>query len=220
MSRRLCCIWWGGYPHPLQHTSEDNALGRLPDARYAALDAQYAKEQDELSGEIDGLEKAISGFEQSKKSAEKFIALVEKYKNFDTMTTIMLNEFVEKILVHERARKGSIETTQEVEIYFNFVGRYVPPHFGEVTLTPEEQEALRKKEERKDRLHQNYLRRKASGKQKEYEDRIKSEKRRQMEAKKAALRAEDMAKGVFYIAGSVPQQEPQKGTLPPHTAAI
>lgn len=35
-----------------------------------------------------------------------------------------------------------------------------------------------------------------------------------MEVKKAALRAEDMAKGVFYIAGSVPQQEPQKGTLP------
>ena len=40
-------------------------------------------------------------------------------------------------------------------------------------LTPEEQEALRKKEERKDRLHQNYLRRKANGKQKEYEERIK-----------------------------------------------
>lgn len=80
------------------------------------------------------------------------------------MTTTMLNEFVEKILVHERARKGSIETTQEVEIYFNFVGRYVPHHFGEVNLTPGEQEALRKKEERKDKLHQNYLRRKASGK--------------------------------------------------------
>ena len=197
---------------------EDNALGKLPDARYAALDAQYAKEQDELSSEIDGLEKAISCFEQSKKSAEKFIALVEKYENFDTMTTTMLNEFVEKILVHERARKGSIETTQEVEIYFNFVGRYVPPHFGEVNLTPEEQEALRKKEERKDRLHQNYLRRKANGKQKEYEDRIKTEKRRQMEAKKAALRAEDMAKGIYTTVASLPRQEPQRGTLPTHIA--
>lgn len=86
--------------------------------------------------------------------------------------------------MHERARKGSIETTQEVEIYFNFVGRYVPPHFGEVNLTLEEQEALRKKEERKNRLHQNYLRRKANGKQREYEDRIKTEKRRQMEPRK------------------------------------
>ncbi len=197
---------------------EDNALGKLPDARYAALDAQYAKEQDELSSEIDGLEKAISGYEQSRKSAERFIALVEKYENFDAMTTTMLNEFVEKILVHERARKGSIETTQEVEIYFNFVGRYVPPAMQPVPLTPEEQEALRKKEERKDRLHQNYLRRKANGKQKEYEDRIKSEKRRQMEAKKAALRAEDMAKGIYTTVASLPRQEPQKGMLPARPA--
>ena len=73
----------------------------------------------------------------------------------------MLNEFVEKILVHERARKGRQDTTQEVEIYFNFVGRYIPPALQPVPLTLEEQEELRKKEERKDRLHQNYLRRKA-----------------------------------------------------------
>jgi hypothetical protein len=88
---------------------------------------------------------------------------VEKYENFDTLTTAMLNEFVEKILVHERDRKGSIETTQEIEIFFNFVGKNVPPYFGEVNLTPEEQEEIRKCEERKDKLHQNYLRRKESG---------------------------------------------------------
>ena len=37
-------------------------------------------------------------------------------------------------------------------------------------LTPEELEEIRKREERKDRLHQNYLKRKASGAQKRYED--------------------------------------------------
>ena len=167
---------------------EDNVLGKLPDARYAALDAQYAKEQGELAGEIAELEKAIRDYEQTRKSAEKFIALIDKYENFDSLTTAMLNEFVEKILVHERDRKGSIETTQEIEIYFNFVGKYVPPHFGEVDLTPEELEALRKKEERKDRLHQNYLKRKASGAQKRYEDKIKAKKKAEMDAKKAAIR--------------------------------
>ena len=130
---------------------EDNALGRLPDARYAALDAQYAKEQAALAAEIAELEKAVSGYEQGRKSAEKFIALIDKYQNFDTVTITMLNEFIEKIMVHERDRKGSIDTTQEVEIYFNFVGRYIPPHYGKAELTPEEQEALRKKEERKDK---------------------------------------------------------------------
>ena len=84
---------------------EDNALGRLPDARYAALDAQYATEQEELAIEIAELEKAVSSYDQGKKSAEKFIALIDKYSDFDTMTTTMLNEFVDKILVHERDRK-------------------------------------------------------------------------------------------------------------------
>ncbi len=115
---------------------EDNVLGKLPDARYAALDAQYAKEQSELDTEIAQLEKAVSSYEQTRKSAEKFIALIDKYENFDNLTTAMLNEFVEKILVHERDRKGSIETTQEIEIYFNFVGKYMPPHFGEVESDP------------------------------------------------------------------------------------
>ncbi len=149
---------------------EDKILGKLPESRFATLDARYADEQDELSGEIEELEQAVSGYEHKQQSAEKFIALIDKYENFDTLTTTMLNEFVEKIVVHERDRKGCQDTTQEVEIYFNFVGKYVPPHFGEVSLTPEEQEALRKKEERRDRLHRNYLRRKANGKQKEYEE--------------------------------------------------
>ena len=175
---------------------EDNALGKLPDVRYKALDAQ-----------------AVTGYEQSQKSAEKFIALIDKYENFDTLTNTMLNEFVEKILVHERARKGSQDTTQEIEIYFNFLGRYIPPSLQPVPLTPEEQEELRKKEERKDRLHQNYLRRKASGAQKRYEDKIKAKKKAEMDAKKALIRAEDMKKGVFSTVGQPPKEEPRKGSI-------
>ena len=192
---------------------EDNALGKLPDARYRALDAQYAKEQDALEIEIAELEKAVTGYEQSQKSAEKFIALIDKYENFDTLTNTMLNEFVEKILVHERARKGSQDTTQEIEIYFNFLGRYIPPSLQPVPLTPEEQEELLKKEERKDRLHQNYLRRKASGAQKQYEDKIKAKKKAEMDAKKALIRAEDMKKGVFSTIGQLPKEEPRKGSI-------
>ena len=192
---------------------EDNALGKLPDARYAALDAQYAKEQDELSNEIDGLEKAIGGYEQSRKSAERFIALIDKYENFDHLTIAMLNEFVEKILVHERDRKGSQDTTQEVEIYFNFVGRYVPPSFGTVSLTPEEQEELRIREERRDRLHQNYLRRKESGKQKAWEEQYNAKRKAKLETEKAAIRAEDMAKGVFVLGSQLPKQEPQRAAI-------
>ena len=192
---------------------EDNALGKLPDTRYKALDAQYAKEQDALEIEIAELEKAVTGYEQSQKSAEKFIALIDKYENFDTLTNTMLNEFVEKILVHERSRKGSQDTTQEIEIYFNFLGRYIPPSLQPVPLTTEEQEELRKKEERKDRLHQNYLKRKASGAQKRYEDKIKAKKKAEMDAKKSLIRAEDMKKGVYSTVSQLPKEEPRKGSI-------
>nr|WP_033119195.1 DUF4368 domain-containing protein [Intestinimonas butyriciproducens] len=190
---------------------EDNILGKLSDSRYATLDAQYEKEQSELTAEISVLEKAVKSYEKHEKDADRFIALIGKYENFDKLTIAMLNEFIEKILVHERDRKGSIQTTQEVEIYFNFVGRFVPPAFGEVELTPEELEEIRKREERKDRLHQNYLKRKASGAQKRYEDKIKERKKAEIEAKKAAIRAEDIAKGVFVPVSSLPQREPMKG---------
>ena len=190
---------------------EDNILGKLSDSRYATLDAQYEKEQTELTAEISVLEKAIKSYEKHEKDADRFIALIDKYENFDKLTIAMLNEFIEKILVHERDRKGSIQTTQEVEIYFNFVGRFVPPAFGEVELTPEELEEIRKREERKDRLHQNYLKRKANGKQKEYEERTKAKKKAEIEARKQAIRTEDIARGVFIPVSSLPQLGPRKG---------
>ncbi len=190
---------------------EDNILGKLPDERYAILDGQYSKEQKDLSAEIADMEAELSGYEEGRRSAEKFIALVDKYQNFEELTTYMLNEFVEKIVVHERNRKGSVETTQEVEIYFNFIGRYLPPHFGEVKMTPEEIEEMEKREARKDRLHQNYLRRKANGKQQEYYERTKEKKKAELDAKKEEIRQEDIAKGVFIPLSLLPPAEPKKG---------
>ena len=188
---------------------EDNALGKLPDARYAALDAQYAKEQETLTDEIAELEKAITGYEESRKSAERFIALVDKYEYFNELTTTMLNEFVERIVVHERDRKCGHIFSQEVEIYFNFVGKYVPPTMPTVTPTPEEQAAQQKQEERRDKLHENYLRRKASGAYQKHKEKFKEAKRNQFHQNKAAIRAEDKAKGVFFYAWELPKSEPK-----------
>ena len=98
------------------------------------------------------------------------------------------------------------------------MGRYIPPALQPVPLTPEEQEELRKKEERKDRLHQNYLRRNANGKQKEWEERYNAKRKVQRDAAKAAIRAEDMEKGIFIPVSQLPRQEPHKATLPASAA--
>ena len=181
-------------------------------ADYAKSDqAAFIREvQETLAAEIATLEKAVSSYDQGKKSAEKFIALIDKYQGFENMTNTMLNEFVEKILVHERDRKGSIETTQAVEVYFNFVGKYIPPAFQDVELTLEEQETLRKKEELKDRRHQAYLRCKTSGWQWQYEERTKAAKKTKIDTKKAAIRQEDIERACFPMLSICPAKNPGK----------
>ena len=162
---------------------------------------------------IEKLQKKLDGLERSQLIMKEVNAYYRKHGKLDGCALLSPDQIekLKAILVHERDRKGSIQTTQEIEIYFNFVGRFVPPAFGEVELTPEELEEIRKREERKDRLHQNYLKRKASGAQKRYEDKIKGRKKAEIEAKKAAIRAEDIAKGVFVPVSSLPQREPMKG---------
>ena len=168
---------------------EDMILEKIPNNRYEILNNQYETEQRELSKEIDELEKAIKRYEKETDRAKKFIRLIERYDNFDELTPTIINEFVEKILVHERDRKGSQTANQKVEIYFNFIGNYEPP---KEELSEEEMQKLREDEEkeraRKDRLHQNYLKRKANGKQKEYEDRYKARREEKKQEKLKSLK--------------------------------
>ena len=93
------------------------------------------------------------------------------------------------------------------------MGKYIPPAFRDVELTPEEQEALRKKEELKDKRHQAYLRRKASGWQRQYEERTKAAKKARIDAGKAAIRAKDMAKGIYARVVDLPRQEPKRAVM-------
>ena len=72
-------------------------------------------------------------------------------------------------------------------------------------------EEMEKREARKDRLHQNYLRRKANGKQQEYYERTKAKKKAELDAKKEEIRQEDIAKGVFIPLSLLPPAEPKKG---------
>ncbi|KAB0575720.1 DNA invertase Pin-like site-specific DNA recombinase [Fusobacterium naviforme] len=168
---------------------EDMILNKIPNSRYEILNNQYEMEQITLSKEIKDLELAISRYEKETDRARKFISLINRYENFEELTTTTINEFVEKIIIHERDRKGSQNSKQKIEIYFNFIGNYEPP---KEELTEEErlklEEEERKINERKDRLHQNYLKRKANGKQQEYEERYKARREQKKQEKLKVLK--------------------------------
>ena len=168
---------------------EDMILNKIPNSRYEILNNQYETEQITLSKEIKDLEQQVSRYEKETDRAKKFISLISRYENFDELTTTMINEFVEKIVVHERDRKGSQTSKQKIEIYFNFIGNYELP---QAELSDEEKQKLeeeeRKIKKRKDKLHQNYLKRKASGKQKEYEDKYKARREQKKQEKIKVLK--------------------------------
>ena len=168
---------------------EDMILNKIPNNRYEILNNQYETEQLTLSKEIRDLELVISRYEMETDKARKFISLISRYENFDNLTNTMINEFVKKIIIHERDRKGSQTSKQKIEIYFNFIGNYEVP---KEELSEEERSKLeeeeRKIKERRDRLHQNYLKRKANGKQQEYEERYKERREQKKQEKLKSLR--------------------------------
>ena len=187
---------------------EDNILGKLPNDRYMFLSTSYEAERKKLTEEVKSCEQGIHDYNENIRSADRFIKLIDKYANFEELTNSMLLELIDKILVHERDIKGSSNCTQEIEIFFNFVGRYLPPDFEKEPTAEElaEQEIERKKREKR---HQAYLRRKESGKAREYyEARIKAARKAEIEAMKAEIRQEDQEKGVFYVVADCPEGEP------------
>ena len=114
----------------------------------------------------------------------------------------MINEFVDKVIVHERDRKNSIQTTQKLEIYFNFIGEYKPSTMKEPELTEEEKAELARKEALKDKRHQQYMIRKAEGRDANYNKQVARRRAQQREDRRKTRRWEDIQAGIYHIAGT------------------
>ena len=122
---------------------ESFATERLSDERFDTLLAGYEEEQQALRASVAEAEERLSSFEEDTARAEQFLALAKKYTDFSELTTPMINEFIDKIIVHAPERSDG-DRTQEVEIHLKFIGRFevAPPE-----PTPEEikrQEQLRR----------------------------------------------------------------------------
>ena len=105
---------------------ESYALGKIPEDKFDMLSAGYEQEQKELETKIAGAEAELARFRQDNVNIDNFMGLANKYTDFSELTTPMINEFVEKILVHAPDRSTGMRT-QEVEIYLNFVGNVKVP---------------------------------------------------------------------------------------------
>ena len=124
-----------------------NVNGKLSDKLFEQMLHDFELELDGLNTSITQDQQELDRISSESVNAEKFIALVKRYTDFSELTPAMINEFIEKILVHQAEGKGA-SRTQEIEIFFNFVGKVEIPH-EEVELTEEEIAAIAEQERRR-----------------------------------------------------------------------
>ena len=122
---------------------ENFTLGRLPERQFNRLMKEYDTEQSNLEQRISELETATERISTKAVQIDKFVRLVKKYRDFEELTTPMLNDFIEKVVIHEAEGGRTKDRTQQVDIYFNFIRNFVLP------LSEDEVEALQSEEARR-----------------------------------------------------------------------
>ena len=124
---------------------ESYATGKLSEKRFELLSAGYEQEQETLASEICELKQILETYEEETDNANQFIELAKKYTDFTVLTTPMLNEFIDKIVVHAPYR-DEVDRFQQIDIYFNFIGQFELP---KAEPTPEEIAEMEKLRQRR-----------------------------------------------------------------------
>ena len=107
------------------------------------------------------IEAKISELRQEEESGEMFVRLVKRYRDFTEITQTMLNEFIDKIVIFEATGGRTVNRSQRIDIYFNFIGQFVVEDTEEEILSKQEEEkrlAELKEQERKDRRNETVRR--------------------------------------------------------------
>lgn len=112
---------------------EDNVLGRISDEQYRMLSLDYNDEQKELEQSIPDLQKEIDTLKSECTNVQKFLDIVRKYVHVEELTPEVLRTFISKIVVHEREKKHSQTSPQQIDIYFRYIGTFALPSITDIT---------------------------------------------------------------------------------------
>ena len=140
---------------------EGNASGKIPDRQFEKLMAQYDSEQQELEERVKEIEASIHEIQQESENGQQFVRLVQKYRDLTEIDQTALNEFIDKVVVHEATGGRTADRSQQIDIYFNFIGQFMVEDTEEELLMQEKEAqslADLKERERKDRRNETVRR--------------------------------------------------------------
>ena len=112
----------------IQRLYEDHITGKLTEERFLKLSRGYEQEQTDLKSSIETLQELVSTMETAEVSIQSFLKIVKKYTEPTELTSLLLHEFVDKIVVHAPDRSSG-RRVQQIDVHYNFI--------GEIDLSPE-----------------------------------------------------------------------------------
>ena len=130
---------------------EDKVKGVISEERFTQMSAGFEREQSMLREENTSLQSELDAFNEGSEKADKFVSLVRRYTRFEELTATIINEFIDKVIIHESVWSEQTETQrrkgtrfQQVDVYLKYIGNFDAPD----TRTAEEIEAERIAEEK------------------------------------------------------------------------
>lgn len=132
---------------------EDKALGKIDEGIFTQMTEGYGQERLDLRAKTDALQAELDAFDADSVRADKFAEIVRRYTSFEELTTPMLNELVDKVMIHEcnwsegntgKGGRSRGARTQRVDVYLKYIGSFDVPDMR----TPEQMEADRVAEEK------------------------------------------------------------------------
>lgn len=95
----------------------------ITERNFAMLSAKYQEEQTQLESKKQELQAKLDKSAQDTDGAEKWLSLIRKYTELTELTAPLLNELIDKIVVHQAENDEEGNRTQDIEIYYRFVGK-------------------------------------------------------------------------------------------------
>lgn len=106
----------------IQKLYEDNLLGKISDERFVKLSQSYEEEQKQLQTSISDLTKKLTKQQEDSLNISKFMARISKYTELPELTVEIVNELIDKIVIHKPTGTKHNRIIQ-IDIYYNFIGK-------------------------------------------------------------------------------------------------
>lgn len=101
---------------------EQSVTGVIEKSRFALLVADYENEQADLIQKLNLANSRLSKIDEEYSNIDRFIAVVKSYTDIEELTSEIITEFIDKIIVSEALVEDGVRN-QQVDIFFKGVGK-------------------------------------------------------------------------------------------------